>query len=144
MRTGLGVAGSTSVLGHARRPDLLHVRGRVPQLTGLGAAGGPGSAYPSTPPAGTVTIIGMIDDDLDDLYERAWDDGYRAALRVLHEADDDEDDSSGTTLGLSSTWCRRERGLGYFFLISLTKIQISHNPPVSTVSKQSTKNFPGP
>jgi hypothetical protein len=43
----------------------------------------------------------MIDDDLDDLYERAWDDGYRAALRVLHEADDDQldqDEDNGTTV----------------------------------------------
>jgi hypothetical protein len=30
----------------------------------------------------------MIDDDLDDLDESAWDDGYRAALRVLLEADE--------------------------------------------------------
>ncbi len=32
----------------------------------------------------------MIDDDLDEFYECAWDDGYRAALRVLHEAGEDE------------------------------------------------------
>jgi hypothetical protein len=32
----------------------------------------------------------MDDDDLDELYERGWDDGYRAALRVLLEADEDE------------------------------------------------------
>jgi hypothetical protein len=38
----------------------------------------------------------MIDDDLDAIYERAWDDGYRAAVRVLLEADEAIDRSSST------------------------------------------------
>ena len=36
------------------------------------------------------------DDDLDVLSERAWDDGWRAAVRVLHEADETVDRSSST------------------------------------------------
>ncbi len=32
----------------------------------------------------------MCDDDLDDLYEQAWNDGWRAAVLVLTEADDDQ------------------------------------------------------
>ena len=38
----------------------------------------------------------MIDDDLDEFYECAWDDGYRAAVRVLHDADEAVDRSSST------------------------------------------------
>jgi hypothetical protein len=43
----------------------------------------------------------MIDEDLDEFYEQAWDDGYRAALRVLHEADEAvEGDQWATLVGL--------------------------------------------
>jgi hypothetical protein len=61
-----------------------------------------GSTDPSTPSPTTSTIVGMMyDDDLYDLYEQAWNDGWRAAVLVLIEADDDQldqDEDDGTTV----------------------------------------------